>query len=57
MMASLMVTCPRCDGTGDEPGAPAEIDMVPLCITCGGIGLVPKNEATAYRKDSVDDHD
>ena len=34
-----IIHCPRCDGTGEEPGAPIEEDgSVALCDRCNGNG-------------------
>ena len=39
---SKKVTCPRCDGSGEEPGAPITLDEdgVALCGLCDGRRVV-----------------
>lgn len=32
--------CPRCDGSGEEPGAPVEMERVALCDRCKGSGTL-----------------
>lgn len=33
-------TCPRCGGSGEEPGAPLELDAVAQCNRCQGAGRI-----------------
>ena len=37
-----VVVCPRCNGDGEEVGAPVELDGVWLCSLCNGTGEVPE---------------
>jgi len=47
-----MVNCPRCDGYGEEPGAPLELDgSVALCTLCIGKGQVSPQQAKEYKED------
>ena len=41
-MTTTSMTCPRCDGTREEPGAPYHPeDGMALCLECNGRGEVP----------------
>jgi len=43
--------CPRCGGTGEEPGAPFDdVAGKPLCGRCDGGGSVPDRGKTAWRR-------
>jgi DnaJ-class molecular chaperone len=46
-----VVTCPRCDGDGEEVGAPVELDGVWLCSLCNGRGEVSVRKARRYVED------
>ena len=35
-----MKKCKRCDGSGEEPGAPIDLDGVALCDDCLGTGVI-----------------
>lgn len=39
--------CPRCEGEGEEPGAPEEPDGTCRCLLCAGRGRVPLGVARA----------
>lgn len=41
------VPCPRCGGTGEEPGAPIDLDVLgtPLCECCDGTGEITLEQA------------
>lgn len=42
-----MKTCPRCDGSGEEPGAPLERDGAKaLCGKCNGAGEIEGSKNT-----------
>ncbi len=46
-MRRAAITCPRCDGTREEPGVPADDrDGLALCNLCGGSGVVPAPKPT-----------
>jgi DnaJ-class molecular chaperone len=39
----IIITCPRCDGTCDEPGTPTFKDgSIILCSKCNGKGIIKK---------------
>lgn len=47
-------TCPRCEGSGEEPGAPSYDDadgneMYPVCDRCHGVGTLPVQNARTFR--------
>lgn len=45
-----METCPRCDGTREEPGAPVDLTAgMALCNLCGGRGAVDEWTAAVNR--------
>lgn len=52
--ANPLVTCPHCDGYGEEPGAPSEADGVFLCCLCGGKGEVTHIVAEDYQEEQQD---
>jgi DnaJ-class molecular chaperone len=49
-----VVDCPRCDGDGEEPGAPVDPCEIALCDLCGGKGEVLKEVATRYLQDEAE---
>ena len=49
------VRCPRCDGCGEEPGAPWSEEGVWLCDLCDGDGRVPAPVAQAHAALEADD--
>jgi DnaJ-class molecular chaperone len=49
-----MVTCPHCNGDGEEPGAPVDLDGVYLCTLCRGSGEVSQRKADTYSEESED---
>ena len=34
-------SCPRCDGSGEEPGAPIDMELIARCTRCNGSGTIP----------------
>ena len=42
------VICPRCEGDGEEVGAPVDTDGVWVCELCHGEGSVPRDVAEKY---------
>ena len=44
-MSTPKVSCPHCDGDGEEPGAPQRPDEKVLCSECGGKGVLPRRKA------------
>lgn len=47
-----MVTCPRCDGDGEEPGVPSSYPLsMRLCSVCHGDGEVTQERAAEYAED------
>lgn len=52
----VKVKCPRCDGDGEEPGAPIEDDgSVALCALCGGKSFVPARTREEYLAEQSDE--
>jgi hypothetical protein len=49
------VTCPHCDGDGEEPGAPISTEEVAVCNLCLGSGVVTEKAAKKYREESEED--
>ena len=47
-------SCPHCDGTCEEPGAPVDENGYWLCYLCHGKGWVTKDRARIYEKERVD---
>lgn len=45
------VTCPRCDGDGEEPGAPSSWRERIVCSLCEGVGLVDTEKASEYEEE------
>jgi len=48
-MTTKRVTCPHCEGDGEEPGAPVSPMEVVLCDLCGGAGEVSEAKARRYK--------
>ena len=44
---SMMVICPRCDGSEEEPGAPISEEFW-LCSCCNGVGVVSQKKRDQY---------
>ena len=42
------VTCPHCDGDGEEPGAPLDLEGQQMCSICHGEGKVSVIKAHRY---------
>lgn len=52
------VTCPHCDGTSEEPGAPVDLeDGIALCNLCEGTGVVTEAAAKAYSEGNDEEED
>ena len=50
--APQLVMCPRCDGLGEEPGAPEDLELgAPYCILCKGAREVTKKVAAEWEAD------
>lgn len=47
------IICPRCEGDGEEPGAPLDLDGVWLCSCCNGEGEVTEKQAQEYLEDDA----
>lgn len=55
-MSANTVWCPRCDGSGEEPGAPVFDDAgVALCDLCQGKTTVTPAQAAEYAQSLADD--
>lgn len=47
-----LVTCPRCNGDGEEPGAPIDLELgTALCNLCHGKREVRKYVADRYEEE------
>jgi DnaJ-class molecular chaperone len=47
-----LVECPRCEGFGEEPGAPTDVELgEPLCTECHGHRQVSVKQAKQYAED------
>lgn len=54
-MTPTLMTCPRCDGDGEEPGAPFNPDDgLALCLECDGRGEVPSPNMGQARQNPND---
>lgn len=46
-----VVECPRCDGSGEEPGAPVDLENgVALCVLCKGSCKTTPHAAEQYKQ-------
>jgi DnaJ-class molecular chaperone len=51
-MKPLKIECPRCDGDGEEPGAPVDlVDGTALCGLCDGHGMVSQARVREYERE------
>ena len=50
----VKVVCPRCDGDGEEVGAPIDLEGTWLCSLCGGKGEVSKSKAKKYDEEQME---
>lgn len=55
LMKKDFVICPRCDGDGEEPGAPFDEQLgKALCDLCVGSGEVTTSQAEEYNYEMED---
>lgn len=52
-MSDPYVICPHCDGDGEEPGAPMDVDGDWICTLCDGSGRVRQSVAEEYEDSEV----
>jgi len=45
MLDPHAIVCPRCEGSGEEPGAPSEAEGIYQCNVCRGHGLLVIEDA------------
>lgn len=52
MAEHKLVVCPRCEGEGEEPGAPIDLELgTAFCTLCHGGGEVRKCVADRYEEE------
>lgn len=47
------IICPRCEGDGEEVGAPMDPHEMALCSLCDGTGEVTAKQAQEYLEDEA----